>query len=80
MGGPLGLRLTIHNIADSAAPTVLQEDRSLPKSRGCVTEYSIAQVILNGTDLVVLVRKASVGFEGSDYRYLAVTGQPKLEE
>lgn len=62
--------------------TVLQADSSLPASRGCAHNYEIEDVVVIQPDqmsdaaakVVVLVRIFTVGFEGEDVRYMAVSG------
>jgi predicted secreted protein len=80
-GGPAGFTLSLKSVSGTDQPLnlTLQDDQELPKSRGCALTNSIAQVIVNGKALVVLVKYGSVGFEGPDYRYLAVTGTPALQ-
>lgn len=58
----------------------LHADASVPKSRGCATGYRLAGLQVLGPyeikAFAVLVAVRSLGFEGPDYRWLAVTGQP----
>lgn len=56
----------------------LVEDVAIPASRGCPVGYSISDVILYPSEntpmtMVVLVNVLTVGFEGPDRRYIAVT-------
>lgn len=57
---------------------VLQDDKTLPKSRECASEYKVSQVILNGESLVVFLRYSRPGFEGPDHRHLVVTAKQTL--
>lgn len=79
-GGPKGFKLTLANQSEpERAAKVLQEDMSLPKSRGvCVFDYSVRKVIQRGSAFVVIVSNLSVGFEGPDTRFMAVTGNSVL--
>lgn len=57
----------------------LQDDRIIPRSRGCPLDYSISDVVLydrpGGTSVaVVVVNVFRHGFEGSDRRFMAVSG------
>ncbi len=59
---------------------ILNQDTSLPKSRGCPLRYRIDRIVTfypNGQPPVfaVLVLMETHGFEGPDGRYLAITGQ-----
>ncbi len=56
----------------------LADDTAIPGSRGCPVGYSISDVVLFPADntplsMVVLVNVLTVGFEGPDRRYIAVT-------
>lgn len=75
-GSPIvGFRLTIedgHNLA------TLNEDASVPGSRGCPLDYRIGGIETyhapDGTrSVAVLVQMLTIGFEGRDGRWLAVT-------
>ena len=57
---------------------ILHEDTSVPDSRNCPLEYSFADLITyfpeGGTPVVaILILMRTVGFEGPDGRYIAVT-------
>lgn len=56
---------------------VLQEDKSVPQSRGCPTGYRIGgvQTLEGGATYAVLISVIGHGFEGPDHRWLAVTGR-----
>ncbi|SHM12625.1 DUF2259 domain-containing protein [Roseibium suaedae] len=72
-----GFRLMM---ASGRAVRVLSEDTSLPSSRGCPLTYRIERVYthypMNGGAPVfaVLVQMQTLGFEGPNGRYLAITG------
>ncbi|KAA0970740.1 DUF2259 domain-containing protein [Aureimonas fodinaquatilis] len=56
---------------------VLFEDETIPDSRRCPYDYTLAQVQVHGTmpgewRAVVLIGVRSVGFEGPDMRYIAL--------
>jgi predicted secreted protein len=67
--------------------SVLQNDKSLPPSRGCVHNYEIEDVIVINPDqmseqaarVVVLLRTFSYGFEGEDVRFMAISGALNVE-
>lgn len=75
------LKLTLENL-ETGKTTVLQEDKKLPASRGCVHNYEIEDVVVINPDqmsdlaskVVVLVRVFTLGFEGEDVRYMAISG------
>ncbi|WP_150525905.1 DUF2259 domain-containing protein [Roseibium sediminis] len=57
---------------------VLHLDKSLPKSRGCATDYRIERVVTyfpaDGTPVMaIFVHVSTLGFEGPDGRFLAIT-------
>ena len=57
----------------------LLKDTQLPKSRGCPLDYRVSEVLISPeTDektrtLVVLLSVFSLGFEGADRRFIAIT-------
>jgi len=72
-GPPLGYALTI---SDFGASRVIHRDRSLPRSRGCPTGYTIYGVYLpfGATDIshgVALISVYTFGFEGANRRFVA---------
>ena len=74
-----GFRLTIQQGASTDIRT-LHEDKSIPSSRNCPQGYSIGAVqtfyLPDGKPaLAILIAVRSIGFEGPDYRWLAVTTQ-----
>lgn len=75
-----GFRLTLSSNGETR---VLNEDTSVPSSRGCPLTYRIERVYTHypengGTPVfAVLVQMQTLGFEGPDGRYLAITGTLK---
>lgn len=66
--------------ADAGAETVtVHEDRSIPASRGCPEGYGIGGIqtydmnSLSAYAVLIWIRR--YGFEGPDYRWIAVTGR-----
>ncbi len=63
---------------DGGQPSLnMHEDTSIPSSRKCPIGYGISDVIIHGdynapSQLIVLVRVLSVGFEGPNMRYIAI--------
>lgn len=53
---------------------VLQKDKDLPESRGCVNTYSVQNVYSYKGKIAVFMNTYSYGFEGPDMRYMVVTG------
>lgn len=71
------------SIADDARPDAKREayrDKSVPKSRNCPSAYAIGGVVTPGLGSeaphMVMVQVVSLGFEGSDLRWLAVPVKP----
>ena len=72
-----GFSLVLTN-ETSGEEMILNDDKRIPKSRGCPQKYYVEQVLTYprpGGDfsLAVLVRYSLPGFEGPDGRFLAVT-------
>lgn len=68
--------LTLTPESPEGKPIILQADKTIPKSRNCPLNYSIAHVYRSGKMLVVFIRFTSgPGFEGSNISYLAVGGK-----
>ncbi|MEP0941614.1 MAG: DUF2259 domain-containing protein [Rhizobiaceae bacterium] len=72
-----GFRLVLSN-EETGEEMVLNDDKRVPKSRGCPLKYYVEQVMTyprkdGGFSLAVLVRYATPGFEGPDGRLIAVT-------
>ena len=69
----LKLNLTLR---DTKAETekVLQKDETLPDSRNCPLAYSIQNVYVYKDRIAVFINVYTMGFEGPDMRFMAVTG------
>ena len=81
-GPTSGFRLLQIGTSDGDATRLLHEDTTVPESRGCPLDYDFADLVTyypDGSDPVVaiLILMKSIGFEGPDGRFLAVT--TKLE-
>lgn len=80
------IKLEITDLQSKKVRT-LQADTSLPASRGCAHNYEIEDVVVIQPDqsselaakVVVLLRVFTVGFEGEDVRYMAVSGALNVE-
>jgi predicted secreted protein len=80
LGEPAGFRLLRINASENGKTVLLHEDKALPQSRNCPTGYRIGGVQTffdgkNGPVFAVLIAVQGVGFEGPDYRWIAVTGK-----
>lgn len=65
---------------ENGKAVVLQEDKELPKSRGCAYDYSIQDIIVkedSRTEVVVLITVMQKDMEGPSSKVIAITG--KLE-
>jgi predicted secreted protein len=80
LGEASGFRLLRIDSAPDGKTQLLHEDKSVPQSRGCPNGYSIGAVQTFSKDGIsryaVLIAVRRVGFEGPDYRWIAVTGKP----
>jgi predicted secreted protein len=71
-----GFQLTL---TGTGGPKILHADTQIPKSRRCPIGYAISDVVTLYPDggghpaMAVIVSVYSVGFEGPDRRFLAVT-------
>jgi len=79
-GPSVGFRLTQVATFNGASTRTVHEDNSVPSSRSCPLDYKMADLVTyypqGGTPVVaVLILMETVGFEGPDGRYLAVTTQ-----
>jgi predicted secreted protein len=74
-----GFRLLRIEARDGGTTRLLHEDKTIPKSRGCPNGYRIGGVQTFAIDglsaYAVLVAVRQYGFEGPDYRWIAVTGR-----
>lgn len=76
-----GFRLVAIDGEPGGTTELLHEDSSVPSSRGCPTGYRIGGVqtfmpFQDESALAVLITVESVGFEGPDHRWMAVTRKP----
>ena len=79
-GATKGFRLLKIGTRDGDETIMLHEDASIPESRRCPLRYALADLVTyypegQSPAFAVLVRMQTVGFEGPDGRYLAVTGR-----
>lgn len=78
-GETKGFRLLRIEASPNGTTKLLHEDKSIPKSRGCPNGYGIGAVQTYGGDSLsayaVLIWTRGYGFEGPDYRWIAVTGR-----
>ncbi|RUT82056.1 DUF2259 domain-containing protein, partial [Mesorhizobium sp. M7A.T.Ca.US.000.02.2.1] len=74
-----GFRLLRIEAQDGGATKPLHEDKAIPKSRGCPNGYRIGAVQTFSMDSLsayaVLIAVRQYGFEGPDFRWIAVTGR-----
>ncbi|MER9250941.1 DUF2259 domain-containing protein [Mesorhizobium sp. M0598] len=74
-----GFRLLRIEAKDGGQTRIIHEDKSIPQSRGCPNGYQIGAVQTFSLDSVstyaVLIAVRQYGFEGPDYRWIAVTGR-----
>ena len=73
-----GFRLTRIDASDGGKTRILHQDSKIPNSRNCPLDYHLADIITyypnnSGPVAAVLILMKTVGFEGPDGRYLAVT-------
>lgn len=78
MGPSAGFRLVR---IDDGKETVLHADERIPQSRGCPQDYRLGAVQTfypeaGAPAFAVLIAVQGVGFEGPDFRWIAVTGRP----
>lgn len=76
-GEHVGFRLIRIGAGDGAVTRVLHEDRSTPASRGCPNGYRIGGIqtfhpAAGEPVYAVLIAVSTYGFEGPDYRWMAV--------
>jgi predicted secreted protein len=74
-----GFRLLRIEAQDGGTTKLLHEDKAIPKSRGCPNGYRIGAVQTFSMDSLsayaVLIAVRQYGFEGPDFRWIAVTGR-----
>jgi predicted secreted protein len=73
---PQMLELSLYD-REQQKDIVLQKDSSLPKARGCPTDYAIQHVYLYEGSIAVFLNTYHMGFEGPDMRYMAITAKLK---
>jgi predicted secreted protein len=59
---------------------LLHEDKSVPQSRGCPLGYRLGAIqtvfpVSGAASFAVLIAVRSFGFEGPDFRWIALTGR-----
>ena len=77
--GIAGFRLSRAD-GDQGQPVLVHEDKSIPKSRNCPQGYRVGGVQTFYPEggqpvFAVIVAVRSFGFEGPDYRWIALTGK-----
>lgn len=80
LGDIVGFRLMRIGAKDGEQTRTLHEDKSIPQSRGCPTGYRIGAIQTFERDgapvsYAVVIAVRQIGFEGPDYRWMAVTGR-----
>jgi predicted secreted protein len=80
LGDTMGFRLVRINPEPGGETVLVHVDASIPASRHCPTGYRIGGVQtfypLSGAPVfAVLIAVQSIGFEGPDFRWIAVTGR-----
>ncbi len=80
LGDVVGFRLVRAGIEPGQTAEIVHEDRNVPESRGCPLGYRIGGVQTFFPDegapvFAVMIAIRSFGFEGPDYRWIAVTGR-----
>ena len=74
-----GFHLLRIDASDGGRTKMLHEDKAVPQSRGCPNGYRIGGVQTFPADApsayAVLIAVRQYGFEGPDYRWIAVTGR-----
>jgi predicted secreted protein len=80
LGEIKGFRLTRIDTAPGGETRILHEDKDIPQSRGCPIGYRLGGVQVFHPEagpavFAVLIAVEGIGFEGPDYRWMAVTGR-----
>ncbi|MDN2581293.1 DUF2259 domain-containing protein [Aquibium sp. ELW1220] len=80
LGPTMGFRLLRIDLTAGGTVALLHEDTRVPSSRGCALGYRMGAIQTIHPDggapsFAVLVAVRSFGFEGPDYRWIAVTGR-----
>ncbi len=79
-GSVKGFRLLKIGTSDGDGTITLHEDKSIPETRNCPLQYDFADVVTyypkgQSPVFAILIRMQTVGFEGSNGRFLAITGR-----
>ncbi len=80
LGDTMGFRLVRIDPTPGGETTLVHEDASIPASRNCPTGYRLGGVQTfypqSGDPVfAVMIAVRSIGFEGPDFRWIAVTGR-----
>lgn len=79
LGDLKGFRLRRLTEPDGGTATILHEDTAVPASRNCATGYRLSGVQMSSPEnpnaFAVLIAIESIGFEGPDFRWMAVAGR-----
>lgn len=80
MGDIVGFRLLRIDGTQGGVTKLVHEDQSVPASRNCPNSYRIGAIQTWFTDngepaFAVMISVGSMGFEGPDFRWMAVTGK-----
>jgi len=80
VGDISGFRLIRIDAAPGGQTSLIHEDTAVPASRNCPQGYRIGQVLTYHPEFgepvfAVMIAVRSMGFEGPDYRWIAVTGK-----
>ena len=80
LGPTMGFRLFRIDLTAGGSVSLLHEDTRIPSSRGCPLGYRIGAVQTihprsGEPSFAVLIAVRSFGFEGPDYRWIAVAGR-----
>ena len=78
--GVTGFSLTLIGLQPGEPARLLHKDNNVPSSRNCPLDYSFADLVTYYPDghppvAAILIHMRTVGFEGPDGRFLAVTTQ-----
>lgn len=75
-GPPLIFTLSISAAHEGENPKfkILQKDKKLYKSRGCVISYEFNQLLVYKGGIIIFIDASTPGYEGPDVRQLVVTG------
>lgn len=77
--GYKGFKLTLTEYRGQDTNTVLHDDTNVPNSRNCANAYRIGAVVsseIREVTMVAMILVGSFGYEGDDWRWIAVPIQP----